>query len=358
MTVSHDEIVFSNLEDYHYHLGAICHNNVDAISIFDSDGCFVWCNDFALDMFKYTSQIEVTGKPLRSFVHSDYIEGLLMYIERANSGEKIALLDHTYLAIRKDGTTFPAHSRAVPIYVDEKFVGFQAVNRDLSEINQNEHRLRSSLSAIDLMASLIQHDMRNDIQIVENALDVSVMMLEDNSIPLECISIAKSGLCRMKNILEVLAPTIIEESGRLEDLIEESLSHTKEMHPDIKAIFERPITMKPVNLSDRRLLAFVFDNLFRNSEKYAGPSSTIFVRIEIFSDTLQIDIVDDGPGIPEKLKTVLFERGTSTSGSGLGLYICRRIIEGYNGMIELLESSSFGKGAAFRITLPLDIPDL
>ena len=86
---------------------------------------------------------------------------------------------------------------------------------------------------------------------------------------------------------------------------------------------------------------------------HSGPSSKIFIDLLKVGNKIQIDIVDDGPGIAAEIRASIFQRGVSTRGKGMGLYLCKRIIEGYGGTLELLESSPLGRGAAFRAQLPI-----
>ncbi len=358
MNEHNDSLAITSIDEYLIHSQTIYQNIPDGITIFNAEGYHLWCNDAALDIYGYSSQDEVNGRNTSYFIHPDYRDEEMEILHRAQAGEHIPLQDSTFLVFRKDGTTFPAHVRTTPIYLNGKFVGYQSHTRDVSKLKETEYRLRASLSAIDLLASLVQHDLRNDLHVVQSAIDATLMILDGKDMSTQFLSMAKSGLRRMSNLLTLMTPTISEDSEHLDDLIEERMCQTKEMHQDIKTILLKPVSMKPIKLTERRLLAFVFDNLFRNSVKYAGPTSTIVVKIEQENSTLQIDIVDDGPGIHEKVKSALFQRGATTSGSGLGLYICKRIVEGYSGTITLLDSSTLGSGAAFRITLPFDLPDL
>ena len=64
-----------------------------------------------------------------------------------------------------------------------------------------------------------------------------------------------------------------------------------------------------------------------------------------------VRVSDNGSGIPEQVRSTLFERGTSTNGGGLGLYLSKQIMHAYNGTISLGESKP-GEGAVFLLTLP------
>ena len=106
------------------------------------------------------------------------------------------------------------------------------------------------------------------------------------------------------------------------------------------------------------LLGEVFANLIGNAVKFGGPDVGITIRVEDRGEEILVSVEDDGPGIPDDLKPRLFDRlirGTHrAAGTGLGLHICRMLIERYGGTIRV-EDRVEGRpelGAAIRFTLP------
>ena len=114
----------------------------------------------------------------------------------------------------------------------------------------------------------------------------------------------------------------------------------------------------------------VFKNIFSNSIKFSPPNSRITVtfnhnQVNLFEknhDALQINIIDQGIGIPESELDYIFEKFTQSSrtadgsgGKGIGLAICRKIINDHNGRIHA-ENNAEG-GATFCITLLYNQPE-
>jgi signal transduction histidine kinase len=103
-------------------------------------------------------------------------------------------------------------------------------------------------------------------------------------------------------------------------------------------------------------LAEVFDNLFDNAIKYA-PQSKITISMRHTENLVIIMFADEGPGVPPDHAPFLFERfyrvpnSASNRGAGLGLFICKEIIQAHNGRISVRTAP--GKGTAFRIELPI-----
>ena len=110
--------------------------------------------------------------------------------------------------------------------------------------------------------------------------------------------------------------------------------------------------------ADPTRLAQVFDNLIGNAAKYA-PGSPVSITVDNAGSMVQIAVEDKGPGIAAENLEHLFKRfyrvaelSSSVRGTGLGLYICRQIIQAHEGRISA--ESTLGQGTTFLISLPLD----
>lgn len=109
--------------------------------------------------------------------------------------------------------------------------------------------------------------------------------------------------------------------------------------------------------ADPARLAQVFDNILTNAIKYA-PGSPVRLTLNSSKETASVAIRDFGPGIAPQHLDNLFQRfyrvpdsNTSVRGTGLGLYICRKIIQAHNG--EITAHSVLGQGTTFFIHLPI-----
>ena len=107
---------------------------------------------------------------------------------------------------------------------------------------------------------------------------------------------------------------------------------------------------------DPVLFEQVFVNLLENAVKYTPPGSSVDIGARVADHVLEIEVADRGPGIPEGQEERIFEkfqRGAQSGGGGvgLGLPICRGIVEAHGGTI--VAANREGGGAVFRIRLPL-----
>jgi len=112
----------------------------------------------------------------------------------------------------------------------------------------------------------------------------------------------------------------------------------------------------PPVLCDRDRVLQVFSNLLGNAVKFTPVGGRISVRGELLNGFVEFEISDTGPGLSREALAHIFERfwqapGAPPGGTGLGLFICREIVNAHGG--EIRGESEPGHGARFIFTLPV-----
>ena len=108
-------------------------------------------------------------------------------------------------------------------------------------------------------------------------------------------------------------------------------------------------------LGDRQVLRQALANLVDNAIKYTPAGGDIRLRVSESRQSVTIDVIDTGPGIPAELRTQIFDRygrgnAGAVGGAGLGLSISKWAVEANGGHLTLEPDA--GVGSTFRITLP------
>jgi signal transduction histidine kinase len=140
----------------------------------------------------------------------------------------------------------------------------------------------------------------------------------------------------------------------LNKLIRDTATRAQSRFKELKVEFE--FAVKPVVQVDNVRIAQVLDNLFSNAAKYA-PGAAITITLTKEAGFYRIRFADSGPGISTEHLPNLFKRfyrvpGQGGYGSGLGLFICQKIIDAHGGKISA--ESQPGKGTTFLIDFPVE----
>ena len=251
-------------------------------------------------------------------------------------------------------------------------------NIKLSESNELLHQQYEKVKESDKMKSefinIAAHELRTPIQPILGLTESIYSKIKDEE-QRQILEIIMRNAKRLKRLTDnVLDVTKIEshslilnkETLNLNTLISEILkNYAKKVvkQPMAKIVYDFKYTDDIIVEADIDRLSQVISNLLDNALKFTNPNQTISAIIDKKRGKQEgegveqaiISIKDRGEGIPDKILSKLFIKLTPTdsnTGTGLGLYICKNIIETHGGKIWA-ENNSDGKGAIFRFTLPI-----
>ncbi len=227
-----------------------------------------------------------------------------------------------------------------------------AVIRDVTETKKIQRIQAQQHRELQLYASILRHDLRNDIGLVLSNIDLIRMMNEEWNLDelREIVDSIDSVCARVLFIVNAFGSPVEKESTNITEVIKEIVEQSMTKYPSLTINLD--IMDKNLVVAGSSLLPMVVENLLRNTVKYAGEDAVVDISVTQMDQNAVITVSDNGPGIDESVKDMLFTRGATTSGTGLGLYLSREIIKTLGGDIVLLESEP-GHGATFQITLPL-----
>ncbi|MCK5238579.1 MAG: PAS domain S-box protein [Candidatus Thorarchaeota archaeon] len=254
---------------------------------------------------------------------------------------------------KKNGEIYWEDAYISPIFDnDDNITHYVAVKVDITKQREAQELLRISNDELELYTSFLQHDLRNDLQVLMSNAEAGLILGDEEDPLRNYVEIIMATSERMKRVLDVFGyPSGILQAD-FHNLINSVAEQAQNAHPNLEIQVRNLGMPEEFRIPRGRLLPIVFDNLFRNSARFGGERVNVVVELSLTDGLVQVVVSDDGPGVPEEIRSKLFRKGASTTGSGYGLYLTKKLIEGYNGSISLIESET-GEGAKFRIILPL-----
>jgi len=221
---------------------------------------------------------------------------------------------------------------------------------DITDVVLAEKTLKRSLNDLEIYASLLQHDLRNDLQVLLNQAEISLLIEDISEKETKYWKIIEGTSQSMIRLLDVfIKPSKFYERS-IANLIETQVSDIKKIYPDLQIDMNFDLLSSDFTVIGSRLLPCVFDNLFRNVVEHAGPRSKIIINSKIENNRAIIEFSDNGPGVDKNVLKKLFQKGVSTTGGGYGLYLSKKIIESYDGTIDVVHEGK--TGTTIRIALP------
>jgi two-component system sensor histidine kinase KdpD len=230
-------------------------------------------------------------------------------------------------------------------------------------ITMESERLRNSLLAA------LSHDLRTPLTVLVGlAESLSLTKPVLSAVQRETAAAITEEAHRMSALVSNLLDMARIESGGvklnlewqpLEEVIGTALHATRGILKQHRIEVRLPPDL-PLVRFDALLIERVLVNLLENAAKYTPAGRTVTIAAEVAGDDLSVSVWDNGPGLPIGREDAVFEKFTrghresATPGVGLGLAICRAIIESHGGKIRGLNRS--GGGASFNFTLPLGHP--
>jgi signal transduction histidine kinase len=219
--------------------------------------------------------------------------------------------------------------------------------------------------------SVASHEMRTPMTSIKGSLEL-LLGGYAGELPAEAtelLGISLTAVDRLVRLINDLLDISKIESGKMEfhldrldvgDCVRKSMRSLRALAEAHKvSIVSEADAALPAVLADRDRLEQVITNLLSNALKYTPADSVVRVRARHLENVVRVSVMDQGPGIPPNQLERIFDRfyqlEGSKKGSGLGLTICRALIEQHGGRIWV--ESELGKGSQFHFELPVAPPE-
>jgi len=334
----------------------------NAIIVTDLNGNIVDCNQATVDLHGYQSREGLIGKNVLEFVakkdHKKAIENLKKTFEQGSAKN----LEYTFLT--KDGCEFSGELSASAVRdASGKPEYFVAITKDITEqkILQEKLIISEKLAAIGQLASAVGHEIRNPLGVIRNSTYFLNMKLKDNTDEkvMKHLKILENEVNSANLIISDLLDFArkklpVLEPVNLNNILISALSSIL-IPENIRVTTE--LGEIPQMLLDPEQVRRVFLNIALNAVQAMPEGGKLTTQTSKHDDSVEITFTDTGVGIQkenmEKLFTPLFS--TKAKGVGLGLSICKQIVEGHGGNITV--KSTAGEGSTFTVRLPISLKE-
>jgi signal transduction histidine kinase len=251
---------------------------------------------------------------------------------------------------------------------DGEVIGATMFFKDLTRVEQLEERerLRDRLAAVGEMAAVIAHEVKNPLAGIEVMAGLLRRKISDapeaQAALTDIINEAKMANAIVQEVLDFVRPIRLHmEHTGIADAVHSAvqLADTQARRGDVTVEIAVPAGL-PLIQGDQHQLAQLFTNLLANAYEAMGGRGNVAIsawtmRLDDGADgreAVQVEVADDGPGMPQDVADRVFDPfyTTKAKGSGLGLSIVRKIVDAHDGQIDL--KTAPGRGTTIRVTLP------
>ncbi|KMT22155.1 transporter substrate-binding domain-containing protein [Clostridium cylindrosporum] len=343
----------------------------DAIFSHRADNTILFVNDEGRRLVGANTKAEIIGRNMEEFIgdmsyveseRSEYISGKIAY------EKKITRLDGSIVDVEVRGSfmTYEGEESILSIVTDisERKRLFEAIEYDKvkTEFFANiSHELRTPLNVILASLQLMQSKTSSkDNCTLKCDINKNIEGIKHNSLRL---------LRLVNNLIDITKidsgyVSLNMKNGNIIDTIESTVTAIIE-YADAKNInvtFDTD-TEEIIMAFDEDKIERIMLNLLSNAVKFSMEGGEIFVDIKNLNDKVQIDVEDNGIGIPKDKLSVVFERfrqvnkslTRSFEGSGIGLSLVKSLVEMLDGDITV--ESIYGEGSTFSVILPVRVID-
>jgi len=354
---------------------AIIDEALDGIIVIDETGIVQSFNRAAAALFGYSPD-EVIGRNIRMLMpepyRSEHDRYLRNYLETGVT--KVIGIGRQVEGQRKDGSIFPLELGVAVVEQEDRrlFVGF---THDLSERRKFEARVQelhaARLDLIEHMAIALAHELKQPLAAINAYLNIVRRIIKEPNFSKErvgeALDKATAQVFRvseiMDNLRQFMARGVTDKTPQhLNDVIRTACEFTDALAKESGVTTTVHLDAENDRVVINRVqIQQVVVNLKRNAiEAMQGCERrqlTVSTRLDDANMMIRVDVADTGRGVPEAVKSELFEPFTTTKphGFGVGLSISRSIVEAHHG--KLWAGDNPDGGAVFSFVLPLENQD-
>jgi PAS domain S-box-containing protein len=352
------------------------------ILILKNDG-LVYMNEQFSEFFGYTKE-QMSDWTIDDFpkcVHPDDLQFVVEQARKKQAGHKDIVDNYEFKGIKKSGEIIwlNVYSRTIQYKGDladlVTLIDITERKKAELELKNSEQRYREAYELANLYKDLLAHDINNILQNIKSAIQLENMTI--NSSKTSQIKKVKEyhdiidgqisrGTQLISNIQKLTKLEEVKVKAKKVDLckvLNESIEFVKNSFGRRKIEINVESFQRNLKLKANEFLSDVFENILINAVKYNNHNHVI-IDVKISEETqnntnyLKIEFMDNGIGIPDENKDIIFNTGTikgkGGKGMGFGLALVKKIVQNLEGSITVKNrvKNDYTKGSSFIVRLP------
>ncbi|MCG3118296.1 MAG: Sporulation kinase E [bacterium] len=345
-----------------YH--ALYEDNPSMYFTVDPAGQVLSVNRFGAEQLGYTAEELIGQSVLKAFCADDHQRVLQQLAECAQHLRQV--FHWEIRKVRKDGSILWVKEDARAVQDNDGHMIILIVCEDLTEQKLAEAALRESekLAATGGMAARIAHEINNPLAGIQNALRLVSRAVPKEHRYYHYLGKIDHEIARIAQIIRLMldlhrAEQPLTNHFQVGECVQDVLALMKleAQKRNVEIEVETTKAAVVINFPENHLRQILY-NLVQNAIDASPQNGLVRVTAAIDQQRLTIMVNDQGNGIPEEMRPHIFEpffttkNGSQPGGIGLGLPVCKSLVEAKQGSIEF--DSKVGQGTTFRVILPLD----
>ena len=322
----------------------------DAILVTTPEGAFLDANPATEELFGYSRE-----ELLRLNVQELYADVDRRADYRRAMDEEGSVRDFEVTLRKKDGTRLECLVTATTRFDEQgHVVAYQDIIRDVTERKRKEEQIR-------ILNQILRHDVRNDANVILAWASMLQQKTDDEySDFISYIQMASRRVVEVTNAARDLMETLGgEELPELEPIallpvLESEVNKVQTSHQEAEITLDASIP-PDLAVEANQMLASVFGNLLSNAIRHNDKDEPrVAARVRRTNGEVDIQVADNGPGIPDEEKEAVFgegHHGPNPNSTGIGLYLVRTLLDQFGGDVRVEDNEP--EGTIFRVRLPI-----
>jgi PAS domain S-box-containing protein len=332
-----------------------CNSALSGIAIASLDGELRSVNPAFCEMWEYADRADVLGRPVTEFwVDADAAADVVTRVRETGRWEG------ELQAIRRDGSRFPVYCSASYVTDDAgEPIALMSSFVDITERKQHERELERINEELEILNRVVRHDIRNDMAVVLGWAELLEDHVDESGADyLEKVLTSGEHIVELTEIARDYVETVTSDEPvdvkptPLRSVVGTEITLRQESYPaaDISVVGSIP----DVEVHANGMLSAVLRNLLNNAVQHNDKETPVVeVTAEEREHDVLVTVADNGPGVPESRQQAIFgkgEMGLGSSGTGIGLYLVRMVVDRYGGDVRVENTEP--EGATFTVALP------